>query len=95
MKKEHLFKISLICLICAIVSCTISYFFFHFVTDEGITLTWHPEAGKPFVSDMLGTLTTLFFFAAAFCLIIALVVFKEEKETIEKNASSTEDERKD
>lgn len=75
MTRKHLMRISLISLICGAVCTAISYFFFHFVTDSGITLTWHPEAGKPFVSEMLGDLSVLFYFAAAFCLIAALVVF--------------------
>ena len=88
MTKKHLMKISLISLICGLVSCAISYFFFHFVTDEGITLTWHPEAGKPFVADMLGTLCVLFLFAAAFCLIVAQVVYGGKKE---QKATDNED----
>ena len=80
MTKKHLMKISLISLISGLVSCAISYFFFHFVTDEGITLTWHPEAGKPFVADMLGTLCVLFIFAAAFCFIVAQVVYGEKSQ---------------
>ena len=57
----------------------IAYFFFHFVTDDGITLVWHPEAGKPFVTDMIGQLATLFLFASAMSAISALIFFDEEK----------------
>ena len=49
MNKKNLLKFSLITLVIGIVVLAIAYFFFHFVTDEGITLIWHEEAGKPFV----------------------------------------------
>ena len=51
--KKKLLKLSLITLIIGISVMLIAYFFFHFVTDDGITLTWHPEAGKPFVTDLI------------------------------------------
>lgn len=62
----------------------ISYFFFHFVTDEGITFVWHPEAGKPFVTFMIATLGVLFIFGSAVCLMSALILF-DEKQSGEKN----------
>ena len=46
MTKSKLQKLSLVCLIIGLVVMAIAYFFFHFVTDEGITLVWHHEAGK-------------------------------------------------
>ena len=79
MNKKSLLKFSLILLIVGLCVLAIAYFFFHFVTDEGITLTWHPEAGKPFVSDMIGQLGTLFLFGSAVSLIAALVFFEDEK----------------
>ena len=78
--KKKLLKLSLITLIIGLSIMLIAYFFFHFVTDDGITLTWHPEAGKPFVTDMLGQLSVLFVFSSAMSLISALVLFNEEKE---------------
>ena len=79
MNKKSLLKFSLILLIVGLCVLAIAYFFFHFVTDEGITLKWHPEAGKPFVSDMIGQLGTLFLFGSAVSLIAALVFFEDEK----------------
>lgn len=79
MNKKSLLRFSLILLIVGLCVLAIAYFFFHFVTDDGITLTWHPEAGKPFVSDMIGQLGTLFLFGSAVSLIAALTFFKEEK----------------
>ena len=79
MNKKSLLKFSLILLIVGLCVLAINYFFFHFVTDDGITLTWHPEAGKPFVTDMIGQLGTLFLFGSAVSLIAALVFFEDKK----------------
>ena len=79
MNKKTLLKFSLINLIIGLVIFAISYFTFHFVTDEGITLTWHPEAGKPFVTDMIAQLGVLFIFASAISFIASIVFFKKGK----------------
>ena len=79
MNRKNLLKLSLITLIIGLLVLAIAYFFFHFVTDEGITLTWHPEAGKPFVTDLIGFFGVLFLWSSAMSLISALVFFKKEK----------------
>ena len=79
MTRKNLLKASLIFLIAGIIVLAIAYFFFHFVTDEGITFVWHPEAGKPFVSDLIGLLGTLFLWGSATTLTFALVCFPKEK----------------
>ena len=79
MTKKTLLKFSFILLIVGLCVLAINYFFFHFVTDEGISLTWHPEAGKPFGTDMIGQLGVLFLFGSAVSLIAALVFFEEKK----------------
>ena len=78
MTKQKLLKLSLITLLIGLGILAIAYFFFHFVTDSGITFTWHPEAGKPFVTDMIGQLAVLFLFTSAISAISALVLFGEE-----------------
>ena len=77
--RKKLFKTSLIMLICSAVIFVINYFFFHFVTDEGITLVWQPEPGKPFVALYIGILATLFLFGSAASLIAALVFTEKEQ----------------
>ena len=80
MTKKKLFKLSLITLAIGLGLLAVAYFFFHFVTDSGITFKWHPEAGKPFVTDMIGQLAVLFLFASSMSAISALVFFdKDEK----------------
>lgn len=79
MTRKNLLKVSLISLIIGVVVLAIAYFFFHFVTDEGITFVWHAEAGKPFVTDLIGIFGTLFLWGSTVTLIFALVCFGKEK----------------
>ena len=78
MTKQKLFKLSLITLAIGVGLLAIAYFFFHFVTDSGITFTWHPEAGKPFVTDMIGQLAVLFLFASSMSALSAVVFFGKD-----------------
>lgn len=78
--KQKLFKLSLITLAIGLGLLAIAYFFFHFVTDTGVSFKWNPEPGKPFVTDMIGQLAVLFLFASSMSAISALVFFgKDEK----------------
>ena len=78
--RKRLLKLSLWQGIIAVVVFIINYFFYHFVTDEGITLVWQPEAGKPFVADLIGNLGVLFIFGSIITLLVAFIVFdKKEK----------------
>ena len=76
--KKKLFKLSLITFIIAVCVMAFSFYFFHFVTDQGFTLTYHQEAGKPFISNMLGTFGVLFLFASVMSFLIAFI-FDSEK----------------
>lgn len=78
MTKKNFQKLSLITLITGLIILIISYFTFHFVTDEGITLTWHPEAGKPYVTILIAIFGVLFIFSSAISFIISQVFFKED-----------------
>ena len=78
MTKKKLLKLSLVTLIIGLAVLAIAYFFFHFVTDDGITLVWHPEAGKPFVTDMIGQLAVLFLFASSMSALSAAVLFDKD-----------------
>ena len=77
--RKRLFKLSQIELCISAACFIINYFFYHFVTDEGITLTWQAEAGKPFVALLIGIFSTLFLFAAAISALSALVLCDREK----------------
>ena len=73
MERKKLFKLSICQFIISAVIFAINYFFYHFVTDDGITFTFHEEPGKPFVADLIGQLGVLFLFSAVTSLIIALI----------------------
>ena len=81
--KKKLNKFSLVSFISSAVVFVINYFFFHFVTDDGITLVWHPEAGKPFVADLIGQLGVHLLAAAIISFMIS-VIFFPKSENVEK-----------
>ena len=72
-------KLSLVTLIVALGVFVLNYFFFHFVTDEGISLVWHPEAGKPFVANMISVFGVLFLFTSALSFIVAQIFYPRDK----------------
>ena len=78
--REKLLKLSWVQAIIAAGIFVINYFFYHFVTDDGITIVWQPEAGKPFVADLIGQLGVLFIFGSVISLLVALIVFEKKKE---------------
>ena len=78
--KKRLLKFSLWQAIIAAVVFVINYFFYHFVTDEGITLVWQAEAGKPFVADLIGNLGVLFIFGSIVSLLAAYILCDKKQE---------------
>ena len=78
MIKKNFLKLSLITLISGLVLLIIAYFFFHFVTDDGITLIFHEEAGKPFVTQLIADFGVLNLFASFISFLIASIFFKKE-----------------
>ena len=77
--RKKLLKFSLISFLISVAVFVINYFFYHFVTDEGITFTFHEEPGKPFVADLIGQLGVLFLFSALVSLIAAFVLCDKDK----------------
>lgn len=75
LNRHTLFTLSLITLALGIVLLGIAYYFFHFVTDEGLTLTFHEEAGKPFVTMLIGVFAVHFLSASALSALSALIFF--------------------
>ena len=76
--RKRLNKMAIVCFIIAIVVFIINYFVFHYVTDEGITLVWHPEAGKPFVTDLIGMLGADMVFASIISALSAKIICKKK-----------------
>ena len=62
----------------AVVLFALSFVLFHFLTDSGFVTTWQPEAGKPFVTEMVADLSVLFFFSGIVCRMIAGIFFPEK-----------------
>ena len=75
MNKTKLLKFSLISLIIGATVLIIAFFFFHFVTDTGITTVFQKEAGKPFVAELIGDLGVLFIFTSALSALGAVIFF--------------------
>ena len=59
-------KLSLVLFVIAVVLFVINYFVFHYVTDDGIVLIKQEEAGKPFITMLIGVLATNFLFTSIF-----------------------------
>ena len=79
--RRRLIKFSLWQLIISAVCFVINYFFYHFVTDTGITTVFQTEPGKPFVAMLIGIFATLFLFGSAVSLLAAFTLAdKENKE---------------
>lgn len=77
--EKKLLKLSLVSFITAIVLFGIAFYFFHFVTDSGFTLTYHKESVKPFVTDLIGQLAVLFLFTSIISLVIRKIFFVNNK----------------
>ena len=79
MNRKKFLQLSLITFLIGVFVLAVAYFFFHFVPVEGITLTWHPEAGKPFVTELIGNFAVLFLFASVMSLLIAFLFCEKEQ----------------
>lgn len=76
--RKRLNKLAIVCLIIAVVVFIINYFVFHYVTDAGITLEWQPEAGKPFLADLVGQLGASMVFASIMSALSAKIICKKD-----------------
>ena len=62
--RKNLYRLSAACFAVALPVFVINYFVFHYVTDDGITLVKQAEAGKPFVTNLIGILGADMVFAS-------------------------------
>ena len=76
--RKRLNKLSIACLLIAVVVFIINYFVFHYVTNAGITTVWQPEAGKPFLADLVGILGANMVFASIISALTAKIVCKKD-----------------
>ena len=77
MTKKKYLKLALWMFISFAVIMVISYFFYHFVTDTGISFTWNEEPGKPFVANMIANLGVMFLFGSITSVFLSLLCEKE------------------
>ena len=77
--KKKFYKLSIISFTIGAIILLLTFFCFHYVTDDGITLVWHEEAGKPFVTYMLGVFGVLFVFCSVISLLITIIFIEKEK----------------
>lgn len=78
MNRRTLLKFALITFVVGVAVLGIAFYTFHFVTDAGLTLTWHEEAGKPFVTELIGDLGVTMIGSSILSLIGAFVFCKKE-----------------
>ena len=85
--RKNLMTLSVISGIVGLVMEVLAYFCFHFLGDEGFH-AWQPEAGKPFVTDMIGIFGILMIFACVVFLMIAQVCYpKQKQQTNQENTT--------
>lgn len=79
MNRKNFLKLSLYTGIISVIVFIINYFFYHFVTDDGISLTFNEEPGKPFVANLIGYFAVMFLFASVISLLIAHIFYPKDK----------------
>jgi hypothetical protein len=70
MNKKNFIKLAILSLVIGVVLLIIDYFIFHYITDTGFTTIKQDEAGKPFVTLLVGIFGVLYIFAGSFMLLV-------------------------
>ena len=76
--KKKFEKLSWITLTVGIFFLILAFFSFHFLTDAGISTSWHSKAQKPFVTELLGDFAILNLAAAFISFLVSRIFFQEE-----------------
>ena len=77
--KKKFRKLSALCAALSLMTFAVDYVCFHFLTDSGFATAWQSEAGKPFVTEMVGILGVLLLFAGIMSLLSSAIVFEEKE----------------
>lgn len=73
--KRKLLILALCCFALALCFFLLAYFMFHYMTPDGaFTSTWHEEAGKPFVTMLVGVVGA-FFLSDAIVISLSALLF--------------------
>lgn len=75
--EKKILKLSLITLIVGIVFLFLAFFAFHYLTDAGISTIWHPEADKPYVTELLGDFGIINL-ATSFISLLIYLIFRKK-----------------
>lgn len=78
MTKQNILKLSFTSFLIAIIVFVFDYLFYHFVTDDGISIFWHEEVGKPFITEIIGDFGVLFLFFSIITFLVACICFKND-----------------
>ena len=76
--RKNLYKLAAACFVIALAVFVINYFVFHYVTDDGITMVKQAEAGKPFVTNLIGILGADMVFASIVSALCAKILFNKK-----------------
>lgn len=76
--RKNLYRLSVVCFIIALAVFITNYFVFHYITDDGITLVKQAEAGKPFVTNLIGMLGADMVFASIVSALCAKILCGEK-----------------
>ena len=77
--RKNLYKLAVVCSVIALIVFIINYFVFHYVTDDGITFVKQAEAGKPFVTNLIGMLGADMVFASIVSALCAKILCCKKK----------------
>ena len=77
--RKNLYKLAVVCFVIALIVFIINYFVFHYVTDDGITFIKQAEAGKPFVTNLIGMLGADMVFASIVSALCAKILCSKKK----------------
>jgi hypothetical protein len=78
MNKKNFIKLAILSLVIGVVLLIIDYFIFHYITDTGFTTIKQDEAGKPFVTLLVGIFGVLYIFAGSFMLLVKKFLLNNE-----------------
>ena len=77
--RKKLYRLAAVCFVIAVIVFIINYFVFHYVTDDGITLVKQAEAGKPFITNLIGILGADMVFASIVSALCAKILCGKDK----------------
>lgn len=72
-------KLSLASLISAMITFSITYFIYHYLTPAGFVTVWQPEPGKPYVTFLFAMLGVLLLLSSIELFLVSNIFFGKEE----------------